>query len=156
LIFKINVIIIAFITFSTHANTIYKCKDGEHIVFSQIPCETDNVENKQLDYPKVQNSISPESNKFRPSQNNTSPNSYLLSKKKERSLSKIKMLKQKLNIELEKIKNNGLKAGVNRAGISYLKLLNEEVVKVNDKYQKKISQEQRTLDKIEQNINILE
>jgi flagellar biosynthesis/type III secretory pathway protein FliH len=144
---------IAFVAISSHADTVYKCQDGDHIVFSQMPCKTDNNVNEQLDYPKVQNSFSSKSNQRNSVQKNTNPATYLLSKKKERSLAKIKTLKRKLNDEVEKIKANGLTAGVNRAGAGYLKLLNDELIAVSNKYQKSIDKEQQTLDRIEQEIN---
>ena len=148
-------LLIAFIAINTHANTVYKCQDGEHIIFSQMPCETDNTENKQLDYSNVQNSISSKSTQIESSQNNISPSVYMLSKKKERSLTKIANLKRKYNDDIEKIKANGLSVGVNRAGASYLQLLNEQITEVSNKYQKNIKQEQQTLNKIELKISKL-
>mgnify|MGYP000069989014 CR=1 FL=1 len=152
---RIISLIIAFIAINTHANTVYKCQDGEHIIFSQMPCETDNAENKQLDYSNVQNTISSQSTQPKSSQNNTTPTSYMLSKKKERSLAKIERLKQKYNDNVEEIKANALTAGVNRAGASYLQLLNDQITEVHNKYQKNLKKEQQTLDKIEQEINKL-
>ena len=134
---------------NTHANTVYKCQDGDQIIFSQMPCETDNAENKQLDYSNVQNTISSQSTQPKSSQNNTTPTSYMLSKKKERSLAKIERLKQKYNDDVEEIKTNGLAAGMNRAGASYLTLLNDQLTEIHNKYQKNIEKERQTLDKIE-------
>lgn len=149
-------LIIAFITINTHASTVYKCQDGNNIIFSQIPCKTDNKENEQLDYSKVQNTMSSESNQSKSSQNNTDPTIYMLSKKKERSLAKIKHLKKKYNEDIEQIRTNGLNAGVNRAGASYLQLLSEQITKVRNKHQKSIKQEQQAIDKIELKISKLE
>ena len=149
-------LIIAFITMNTYANTVYKCQDGNQIIFSQMPCETDNAENKKLDYSNVQNTMSSQSTQPKSTQNNTNPTSYMLSKKKERSLTKIANLKQKYNDDIEKIKAKGLSAGMNRAGASYLTLLNEQLTEVHNKYQKNIDNEQQTLDKIELKISKLE
>jgi len=146
-------LIIALTAINTHANTVYKCQDGDNIIFSQMPCETDNKENEQLDYSKVQNTMSPESTQLKSAQSNTDPTIYMLSKKKERSLANIERLKQKYIAEVEKIKANALNAGVNRAGSSYVELLNEQIIEVDNKYQKNLKKEQQTLDKIEQEIS---
>ncbi|GLX77124.1 hypothetical protein tinsulaeT_04640 [Thalassotalea insulae] len=146
----------ALIATYSHANTVYKCQNGDQVTFSQMPCQTDNTKNEQLDYSNIKNVITSEPTQSNASQNNTPPNTYLLSKKKERSLAKIKRLKQKLNSEIEKIKTKGLSAGVNRAGAGYLKLLSKEVTEVRSKYQKSIDKEQDTLEKIEQKISQLE
>ena len=153
---RIISLIIAFIAINTHANSVYKCQDGDHVVFSQMPCKTDNTENEKLDYSNIQNSLSSESSQSNSVQNNTNPTTYLLSKKKERSLTKIVNLKRKYNNEIERIKTKGLSAGVNRAGASYLKLLNEELERIQNKHQKDIKKEQRTLDKIEQKLSKLD
>jgi len=147
---------IAFIAINIHANTIYKCQDGDHVVFSQMPCKTDNTKNEQLDYSNVQNTISSKSNQPNLAQNSTNPTTYLLSKKKARALTKIANLKRKYNDDIERIKANGLSAGVNRAGVSYLKLLNEELEKIQHKHQKGIKKEQKALDKIEQELSKLD
>jgi len=145
---------IAFTAISTHANTVYKCQDGNQVIFSQMPCETDNSENKQLNYPNIQNLTSSESTPpTKSTQNNTNSSIYILSKKKERSLAKINKLKQKYNKDIEIIKTEGLTVGVNRAGSSYLKLLSTKLTELKKHYQNKIQKEYKTLDKIEQEIS---
>jgi len=145
---------IAFTAISTHANTVYKCQDGNQVIFSQMPCETDNSENKQLNYPNIQNLTSSESTPpTKSTQNNTNSSIYILSKKKERSLAKINKLKQKYNKDIEIIKTEGLTVGVNRAGSSYLKLLSTKLTELKKQYQNKIQKEYKTLDKIEQEIS---
>ncbi len=74
--------IIAFIAFNTHANTVYKCQNGERIIFSQMPCKADNTKNEKLDYSNVQNSISAEPTQANSTKKNMSPANYMLSKKK--------------------------------------------------------------------------
>jgi len=154
-VLRIISLLIAFSAINAHANTVYKCQDGENIIFSQIPCETDNNKNEQLDYPKVQNTISSQSTQPESAQNNSNPTFYILSQKKERSLAKIANLKQKYNEEVEKIKANALTAGENRAGASYVQLLNEQIKEVSDKYLNNIEKEEKSLEKIEQKISKL-
>ena len=118
--------------------------------------ELTNKENEQLDYSKVQNTMSSESSKPDSTQNSTNPTTYLLSKKKERSLAKLANLKRKYSEEIEKIKAKGLAAGVNRTGTRYLQLLNAELKEISDKYEKSIEKEQKILDKIEQRMSKLD
>lgn len=145
--------LLALATLNTHANTIYKCQDGDNVIYSQIPCETDNVQNIQVDYSKTQNNVTFSSNKISSSNNNTDPVLYSLTKKKERSIAKIEQLTQRYNEEIDKIKTKGLEAGVNRAGSSYLGLLIEQIETVKTKYQKDIQEEKNTLKEIEQKIS---
>ncbi len=145
---RILTLITAFTPLAASANTVYKCQDGEQITFSQIPCQTHNTENEQLDYSQRQNSFPSSTSQTESAEIITNSTRYLLIKKFERSLSKIKTLKQKQKEEIEQIRNNGFLAGVNRAGSSYIKLLNVEYVKVRNKYQKSIDKERQTLNKI--------
>lgn len=151
-----TILILAFIAINTHANTVYKCQNGDHALFSQMPCKAYNKENKQLDYSKNQNSISSQTTQPESAQNNTNPTSYMLSKKKERSLTKIENLKQNYNNDIEKIKANGLSAGMNKAGARYLAVLNEQLTEVQNEYQKNIDKEQQTLNKIALEISKLD
>ena len=145
--------LLALATLTTHANTIYKCQDGDNVIFSQIPCETDNLENIQVDYSKTQNNVTFKSNKVASTNNNTDPMLYTLAKKKERSIAKIERLTQRYNEEIDKVRTKGLDAGVNRAGSSYLVLLTEQIKTVKAKYQKDIQEEKNTLKEIEQKMS---
>lgn len=153
---RIITLMLVILTIHSQANTVYKCLNGDQVTFSQMPCETDNTENELLDYSNNQNIVSSPEVQSSSTQNKTPPNTYLLSQKKERSLAKIKLLKQKLSSELEEVKTNAFTAGVNRAGSSYLKVLETKFIEIRDKYKKSIEKEQKTLDRIEQELSQLE
>lgn len=146
-------LLLAIATMNAHANTIYKCQDGDNVIFSQIPCETDKIEDVQVDYSTTQNNVVFKSNSTSLSQNDTDPMLYSLVKKKERSLAKIEQLTQKYNADIEKIKTKGLDAGVNRAGSSYLVLLTKQIQEVKTKYEKNLQEEQQTLKEIEKKMS---
>lgn len=146
-------LLLALTTINVHANNIYKCQDGDNVIFSQIPCETDNIKDVQVDYSTTQNNVTFKSNNAEASQHTTNPMMYSLTKKRERSIAKIEKLTQAYNEEIDKIRTNGLDAGVNRAGASYLKLLSSQIEKVKESYQKNIQEEQETLKQIEQKMS---
>lgn len=146
-------LLLALATMNTHANNIYKCQDGDNVIFSQIPCETDDQDNVQVDYSNTQNNVAFTSNKAAPSNNNTDPMLYSLTRKKERSMSRIERLTKQYNEDIDKIRTNGLDAGVNRAGSSYLQLLGKQIEEVKAEYQKNIQEEQQVLKQIEQKIS---
>lgn len=145
---------------SVWATSVYKCQQGDQIVFSQMPCEDDNSENKKLDYSSQPQNVVASSNsaqQYSNTNNNATAKAgntslFLLERKKARAQTKLTQLKSQYSQEMDKIHQKAMTAGVNRAGESYLKLLTKQVESTKAKYEQKIVREEKKLKKIEQDM----
>lgn len=144
-------IIMALVAINAQANSIYKCQDGDNVIFSQTPCATEHIDNQELNHSNIQNAIAAE-----PNTKNINPDRYILSQQKERVISKMESLKRQFNTDVEIIKNKTATAGENRAGSSLLKVLQVEFNETRNTYQKKMAKEINVLKKVEQKIRELD
>lgn len=142
----VTVVLIIFTT-NTYAMSVYKCKEGDKVVFSQMPCDNDNTDNKKLDYSEPRNVVvTAPYNSSQASESISNTSSYIHQQKKRRTEAEIMRLTKKKNNEISALKKkHGVKPGVNRARKSYFEVINAEITATRDKYDKLIDKEKNNL-----------
>lgn len=151
-------LLLTLITSNAYAVNVYKCQEGDKVIYSQMPCEVDNSRNSQLDYSHTQNyraQSAPEPKSSSPAKKSVSPERYILSKKRQRVIARINTLKRNYNNETDAIKEQGYLVGNNRSGDNLLTNLINQLNAKRDDYFTKVAVEEKELAKIDEEIKKL-